>query len=476
MNKTAKNSLIYLIGTIFTALIGFANTMILTRMLSNQTYAMYGLLSTLVTATITFLSLGYDAAYTRFYYCHGDTQKHFLLKCLKLPLIAFLLFAMILYEPTQKFLILMFNNKFTFAGISILAAYILFALLQRFTQLTARMEEHAVNFVISNLIARAGFLIIVAVVYYTCGDVSFNWVVASFGISSFIAVAINLYVVQGVKGINGNATERTDNKILLEYGFPYVINNTLILIIPLIERLIIRKLAGWETLSIYTAAAIFSTIIMMISNMIDNIWQPIVYKQYENPEEFKPLLHIFGLSTTSIMTFGLACCILLRRWLVLILDSNYFSVYIIAPAILYSACFNVIAGIYGVGINIEKKTIHLVISPLIQIILSMGLCYALIPQFGLCGVGIAVIISIFVSRIYRVAIGLHFYGTGIEEYKAYILWIICAGISVVSMFFTSIVSDVVLFIFLILIMALLLNKDCNRIYKEILHLLKEKDI
>ena len=92
MNKTVKNSAIYLFGTIVMSVLGFLNTILLTRILSQQTYAMYGLLATFSTAVITFIAFGFDSAYLRFFYDHGLSQKQYLLRCLKIPMV-------ILQEP-----------------------------------------------------------------------------------------------------------------------------------------------------------------------------------------------------------------------------------------------------------------------------------------------------------------------------------------------------------------------------------------
>ena len=89
MNKTVRNSAVYMSGTIIMAILGFASTMILTRILSTRVYAMYGLLNTFSTAVIMFISFGYDSSYMRFYYSHGYSQKKFMIKSLKIPIIIF---------------------------------------------------------------------------------------------------------------------------------------------------------------------------------------------------------------------------------------------------------------------------------------------------------------------------------------------------------------------------------------------------
>ena len=90
-------------GTIIMAILGFASTMILTRILSTRVYAMYGLLNTFSTAVIMFISFGYDSSYMRFYYSHGYSQKKFMIMSLKIPIIIFLAFSLLVNFSFSRF-------------------------------------------------------------------------------------------------------------------------------------------------------------------------------------------------------------------------------------------------------------------------------------------------------------------------------------------------------------------------------------
>lgn len=475
MNKTVKNSAVYMTGTIIMALLGFASTMILTRILSTRVYAMYGLLNTFSTAVIMFISFGYDSSYMRFYYNNGYSQKKFMMMSLKIPLVIFLIFSLVVLEPTHTLIKYIFEEDFSFLTAAILLIYIFFSFIHRFSQLTSRMEEYAGNYIISNIVAKSGFILLVFILFVLLKDVSFQLVLVSFAIGSFAAVLINTRVFLKVSDKVNISENRVTNKELLSYGFPFMINSVLVLVIPVIEKLIIRDLAGWEILGIYTAASIFQTVIMLVTNTLENIWNPIVYKNCEKPEVFKPIMHIFGFATVIILTVGLAACVLLRRWLVLLLGENYHSVYIIAPAILYGACINVISIVYSVGINIKKKTVHFIVSPVIQGLVSFALCYLLIPSMGLIGVGIASLASIAASRLYRIVVGIRYYSTGASEWKSVLLCAIGTAVSVMSLYFTSLKFDIIACAVLIAAVAVIVNKDIFSLSRTMIGLFAKKN-
>ena len=251
----------------------------------------------------------------------------------------------------------------------------------------------------------------------------------------------------------------------------------MILIVPLVEKLIIRDVAGWQVLSIYTAAAVFQTVVLIVTNTIINIWNPLVFKHCENEKFFKPILHLFGLASTVILLLGMALCILMRRWLVLILDQSYRAdVSIIAPAILFGACFNVVNIIYSVGINIKKKTGYFIISPLLQLGISVGLCYSLVPALGLKGVAIATLASLVISKTYRILIGMRLYGTGVSEWKTVVLCVIGVAASVFALFSTSLVSDVLVFLGLVMAVVMIVNRDFVSLVRSLKAIMRGTDL
>lgn len=466
MNGTAKNTGVYLLGTVLTALLGFAGTMLLTRILSGQVYAMYGLLTSWSAASVNLLSLGVDAAYTRFYYAHSTTRRRFLQKCLLAPLLAFAGFAVLLCEPSQRLLQGIFAEHFSAAVCLFLLLGLLAALLQRFGRLTARMEGSAVHLSAADCLSKAGFLAIAAAIYALRGTVSFGWLAAAFALSGIFAVGIYARLLCRLPNLSGTAAEDTGYRSLFRYGLPYLVHNTLILLIPMGERLLIRAISGWEVLRLYTAASIFSTVVLLLSNLLDNLWLPVVYRRYTDPA-FRPLLHRFGLAVTALTTFGLGGCILLRRWLVLLLDGSYREVAVIAPAVVYAACLDILANIYGIGISLRKKTVHLLVSPVLQLACAAGLCIALLPQYGLRGAGLAVLLSVLISRLYRVIVGLRLYGTGRREGKAAALWLVSALFSAAALFFTSFTADLLLCATLCAAALLLLHPELRAICQSL---------
>ncbi len=475
MRKTAKNSIIYMGGMIAIAFVSFLSTIILTRILPNQVYAQQGLFVTFMTAVVTVVSLGMDASYTRFFYENNLTPWRFLLKTILLPIVVLGLVVLLLLEPSHFVLQYLFEEPVGHSFALIITLSLCFSLFGKFTQLTARMGEFAFNYVLSNFIHKAGFVIIIFGIYAYCTNVDLTLVVISFLLASILSVIINIYTLFKARSIQKAKSHSVSTNEMLKYGVPFMFSNVMVLIIPLIERVLVRDLAGWDVLSLYTAAAVFYTVIALMKNTIDNVWNPIVYQHYNNESLFKPLLHDFGLFASLFTTVILALCILFRRWLVMILDSSYNEVFIIAPAIMYTACYSIITVIYSVGINTSKKSQHMFVAPIIQVIVSVTLCYLLIPQYGLVGIGLAHLVSVLANNSYRMIIGLRLYDTDINEWKTMALCCVSIVASVFVMFSHTLMSDICTAISIILISLLIVNKEGRRITDKMITLLKPQN-
>lgn len=464
MNKTAKNSFVYLSGTIIMALLGFANTMLLTRVLSQKVYAMYGLLVSFNTTCTMLVSFGYDKAYMRFYYSSGYSKRRFLLKCIQIPAIVMAVLFIICVEPSQLLINYIFGEKLIFITILLVCCHIVVTVINKFTHLTARMEECAVNYVLSEAVGKSGFVVFVLVLIYFSRDVSFDQLIISFLIAGVLASLINLRILFRINDDPAEG-EQVSHKAMLYYGIPLMLNQVLLMVIPMAEKLMVREAAGWTVLSLYTSASFIQTVIMLISHTVTNIWSPLVFKLCDQENKLKPLIHSFGLACSFIIIACLFGCILLRRWIVLLLDSKYYMVYTILPAVMYSAGISIVTLIYSCGIEIRKKTKVLILIPLLQGGLSIGLCLLLIPSLGLVGVAIATLVSTMISKGLRMFIGLKLYDSGRSEWKSAVLIALGGVVSVASLFFISLESDLLMAFGLMILVLIIANKEIIEIMK-----------
>jgi O-antigen/teichoic acid export membrane protein len=452
-NKMLKNTAWYFGGTIVSAILGFINTPLLTRILEPKVYAQYGMLITFTTVLTTFIYLGQDEAFMRFFDKRSEGYKGYFWRCIRIPLFLCIVIIALLLEPSHTLLNWVFESNLPLITCILIGVYIVAMVIQRFLMLTARMEERAANYALSNIVTKGGFIVATVAIYYITKSLPFNEIIFSLLFGVIAALAINLMVVIHIKHNSNPNGEDVTSKDLLKFGLPFAFSTTFFFTVPLIEKLIIRTQTNWETLAIYTAAAIFVTVMNLVKTTVNSIWVPYVYKNYQDEGKFKNIFYNVGICLIAFCLVVIAGTILTRRWLVLVFDSKYYDAMLIAPAMVCGACFDLLSGIYSIGINITKKTKYHIIIPIIQLAVSAIVLFSLLPIIGLRATGISYLLSIGISRMVQMTIALKKYDTGRANTKMFTMFFAGIAAATLAIFFNSMFFDVVCFCILLIIIV-----------------------
>lgn len=440
--KTLKNTIWYFGGTVITAILGLISSPLLTRVLSTEVYAQYGMIISFTAMLSTFIFIGHDEAFMRFFENRKDGYFLYLWKCIRWPFLLCVITLIILLEPTHTVSTYIFAEDIGSFSVAILGFYIIFLVIQRFLMLTARMEENAANYSISNIITKAFFLVAVFGFYYINKKVSLPDTIFSLMLGVMCAMLLNMVVVvKSNHSYNPNGIE-VSAKELFFFGIPFAFSSTMYLIVPVVEKLIIRKKTDWTTLAIYTAAAIFITVMSLIKQTVNSIWVPYVYKEYENKKTFKETFNTIGMALSWFSVCILSFVIVTRRWLVLVFDTEYYDTRLIAPALMCGACFDLLSSIYSIGINIKKQTKYHILVPIVQILVSVSFLTILLPILGVRATGISYMFSIALSRGIQIIIGLKLYGTGKKYTGLLTMIILYLLVGILSCLFETMIFDV----------------------------------
>ena len=445
MNKKTKNSIIYLIGVIAGAALGFINTPLLTRVMTPENYAQYGNLTTFGTLIMSMTFLGLDEAYMRFYNESEYPVGKFIEKCLGTPIIFAIVFVLILIEPSRVFSDTVFGVSLHTSELLLCGCYIIVMIVQRIFMLTARMEERAWNYAIAEVAIKASFVSVIIIAVGS--NLSINlWMVELALITSYvIAILINTFVVLKcwTRYTNTKCIEHAP-KYLYKYGYSFAISNSLICFVPMIERIIMRSTMGMSDLGVYTSSQIFATVINLFSVSLNSVWLPYVYRVDYEGERFKTIFHSVGICVVWFSAMLLGFTVMTRRWLVMLLGGSYAQAYVIAPAILFGACMTIVMNVYSIGINLKCKTSYHILTPILQGVISVILCRLLIPKLGLSGAGIAIAVSLFISRGLKALLGIRECCTGQTLTRPILILLVCLIISCISgVVFKEVIFDIV---------------------------------
>lgn len=461
----AKNGLFYFVGTIVSAVLGILSTPLLTRILDPKTYAQYGILISFTTCLSTFIYLGQDEAFFRFYNNRRESYLKYFWICVKYPIVLlFFIIAILFFFPS--FLNHIFEFEIALSTFVILCFYLSFLVVQRFILLTLRIEDHAINYAISNILTKGGFIVLVILYYCVYKTISFSDLILCLLGGVTIALIANIFVLTNLRNKLYSGGETTNPKDLLTFGLPLMISYTLVFAIPFLEKIVIRKISDWDTLALYTAAGVFITAINLIKTTVNSIWIPYVYKEYSHPN-FKNKYHSFGILLTSFCVFIISCTLFSRRWLVLFFDSAYYDSMFILPAMVCGACFDLLTCVYSIGINISKKTKYQILFPITQICISLLFLLIFLPRLGFVTTGLSYLFSVSISRIFQISVASHFFSTGHSYVKPLIISSLGIIISVLSVFITSMFFDMVIPLLLLAITVFISHNECLSFIKNL---------
>lgn len=465
-SKKLKNSIIYIIGAVLTGFISFLNAPVLTRCLTTEVYVQYSLFVSFVSAVITISYLGYDSSYIRFYY--KNVGFGFVVKCIKYPLLFWILISICIILCRTNFMITVLGTELSILECLFICLYLLIRIIARFTIMTMRMEGFAWNYVIGDSGSALVFILGILLVKAIYGYVSFLSIVVCFTIDFIFEILLNL-----TKFPKSNRAITIKNKItttgneLFKFGIFIGISSGIMFFIPLIQKVIVKSLLDTNNVAIYYATSIFATAISLISVSVNNIWEPTVYKATNEGKDIKPTFHKYGIFLSWFLLSVLGGVIALRRVLILVLAKQYYSAYIIAPCITFSACMAIIYQFYSIGIEIEKKTWIRSVIPIIDVAVSVGLLYPLSQIFSIQGVALAILIGSLSSKLIGILVGIRFYSTGKSMILSITCWLFSLISSVVSLFSISFVSDLIVGISIILIGYFICRKQINAIIKKV---------
>lgn len=408
VNNEIRRASAYLVGAVGAAAIGFVNTPFLTRALSASEYAVYGLLTSFISFVTTLAYLGYDEAYMRFYHERGEPLGRYLIRCVRPPLVMGLAVAIFLLEPSGSLAHIVFGEGIQPIFLLGCSLYLLLGIMQRFFMLTARMEEMTVSYATADIVARLVPLVLIVLGWATVGSVNLAWVAAYLALGSLAAI---LVVTPALKRavVSGREleldSEGLSSRSLLQYGLPLAINNTLVFLVPFLERLLLKGLLGQELLGVYSSAAVFATIIGLLSVSINNVWMPFAFKHYKD-DDFDRMFGAVGVGVCLLLAVVCSICIAGRKLLIMILGASFWGAAAIAPDILFGACLVIAGNIFSIGINLSGKSGYNIIAPVVQCLALPLLLCLLVPEFGLVGAGASSLLAVVAAQFTRISIAL----------------------------------------------------------------------
>lgn len=418
-----KTLLIYILGPLGAALIGFITLPILTWLYSPEIVGSYGLLNIGLSLVTLIFALGFDQAYVREFYNEKNHTQ--LLKSCVIPGYSFLLLTFIILG------ICYFLELFELSLSSLLAIFLayvfvgFFSISNLFIGYYFRMHQNAVMYSLCQIIPKIGFLIFI-VYFYLSGLVNgFNSVaLAQFLSIIFLSLLMLFYTRHAWLPIFNEKMNLGLSKRLISFGFPLMLANLTFWALTSTDRLALTYFSDLTAVGIYSIGVSLALIAGILQVVFSAIWTPIIYRwEKEGFEQFSDQYdNLFKAISTVI--FSVFCLVGIFAWLVdYVFPSSYSLVKYILVCCFAYPLFYTLSEVTVVGLHLVRKTFFVLIASCMALLINVILNVLLTPTLSITGAAIATAISFFALFVIRTELSIRQWRS-FSRFKTYTIGVV----------------------------------------------------
>lgn len=428
VKRTAKKTLLYSFGNIFTKLIGF---ILLPFYTTNLTVAQYGLLAVLETTLLIIfplLSLNIQSAVVRFLPEQKDEKKisQTLWSALFFVLIAGIVFNAFLQPFSGFFSKVLFQSEEFSLLINLLFVNIALQGIFNLIKSTYNSQESALLYTIVNLLN--SFSVLVLTIYFlSIRHMGLRGVLFAQTLSYSIVISVFLPLyMRNAKKLMLSVTEL---KNMLKYSYPLAFSSISSMVLTFGDRYVLNFMNNRESVGLYSMATKFVNVIdVAFLQAFQLSYLPYAFKNYST-DSFK----YFHKKTTTYMVIamfflGLIISLFAKEVLVIFSPKNkeYWQAAIYIPLVVFLKPLTVLRFMFSIGLMFKKKTKSFPLIVFSASVLNVGLNVLLIPSMKVYGVILASVISFILMDVAYYFIAMKHYTVKYEIGKILFLFLYSA--------------------------------------------------
>lgn len=471
MNKKVsllKGIVNYSISTWVNFVLGIVSVIITTRLLSPDVYGLISIFFSFSSVLLYILTLGMDGAYIRFYNePPGTDSKNQLLY--KNILVSSLVCLIVGSVATFFFGNNISNKVFGIGGrlvTGLLFIYTFCNIILRYLNISFRMSFRVFQYNFQNILINClSKVLVIVAAFFTDG---FRWIVTILTIGLLTVLCVYFFT-QRKEYIPYNREGRINASLSLD-GYREYIKFALfsaptyivVYLNTYLNQQLIRSLLSAYALGVFSSTVMFGSILSAIKGGFSTFWSAYVYQNYNDDSKRIGMMHNYVIVFSIIMASILVCS---RDIIYFFIGTDYHSSKTFFSLLLVLPVLNFISETTDKGIALAKKNHISLIVHLLSVIANVGLCFALIPSFGLMGAAVSNAVSAILLYVLNTYYGQKYYKTIIDYKKS-----ICGTIILLLVVaIPSIVHNIWYIMFLVLSIDMLSLVLFHDEFKDLLH-------
>ena len=387
--RLGLNSLFVFIGNVGAKLIGFIMLPFYTKWLSKSDYGLSDISSIYISFLIPYLTFGLCEAI--FLFPKGKSQgiqQGYFSTAFWIILFTEFLFCIVLMAAPSNFLIYIFPKELL-KYMPLMCVLLVLSSVQQFIQQFCRAIDKMKVFSFTGIINALCLAILVILLIPTCG-------LTGYFMSLIIAQCITIiYIFWRIRCwkyvviyINRKMLDE-----MIRYSIPLIPNATMWWVVNSINRPLMLKYIGLDSVGIYAVANKFPSLLNMIFMIFFSALQISVLEEFHKKDYKIFYNRIFRLVLFSQILFCFVFVIFGPYIFSFLVDPNYYTAMQYVPLLCLGVLLANLAAFVGTTFTAIKKTKYFFYSSVVAALIAIVANFLLIPKFGIFGACLSIILS-----------------------------------------------------------------------------------
>lgn len=446
-----KDILKFSVSNIVNLVLGLLSAFILTRSFQPETYGVLNIFNTTVATAISFLYLGLDSSYIRFYNeppsnnSSSQMGSRLLLCCLSLTTMLGIIMTLFFFDDlTEK--IFGFESRLVCAllFISCFSQIIL-----RFLNIKYRMDFNSKAYTVQAILTQVSlkFFVILAALFSLRVEKVLIINVMGVFVLSLIYVVIqrrSFFSFKGFFSFDGYGKVFLFALFSAPLSICINLNNS-------VSQQIIKSTLGVSSVGIYSSANYFVTVFSALQGGFATYWAAYMYSNYKEKQETIKKVNEYLLLIIIIFFYGM---IIMRDVAYLLIGQKYQESKGFFSLVLCYPLLNLAAETTSYGISIKRKNHLGLLCFVVSTVINLLLAYLLTPIYGLKGAAFASMLSGVVLYVLRTVISQRYYSS-IYDIKATVIDVsIIVAMSIIPSAFYSVTANILVTVLVLIVLAI----------------------
>ena len=415
MAETSKSFIKKFLGFSLVTWISFALSFITapisTRLFEPEVLGKINIFNTYSNLIGTFILLGLDQAYARFFNerPNNRTKGYLLSFCFAVTYAAILVFV-VLAVPIRSWLSRTLFDETDNLLITLMFLSVLCSSTLRYLNLTYRMEQNITMFTIQGVL----MTIMSKVLYIGIGfwDPSYKSALIVLTGSNLLLTIVFL-LIQRNRFEKIKEYDKFFSSEVFKFALPLIPVSVIMWANSSIPQIIMQKTMDYHSIGIFASAMGLANLILVIQSGFNTFWVPYTYENYKTQTGQFFKVHRYLMCSLTLFALLMVCT---QDIIFLILGEKYRAAKAFFPFLILGPTCYVAGEVSGVGIDLVKKTYLKIYVFVFSVIANIVACFFLRIPFGVAGIAMGTLIAAIVAMIAKTVYGERYYKV-VTDYK-----------------------------------------------------------